>query len=1481
MNNYYPARIGLVALILIITVSIAVESFGITGDLDFSNRVDGYDLSQMARALNSQQGDASWNPDADLNNDGVVDNSDFDILSANMGLKGTSLVFWASDRAGNSLYLFSGRTGSGIKRISGFSSPAQVAVNTDHSVWVVDGGTRKMIWLSPAIPDEYNISISSTDHLVISGFSSIPKNFTSDPDNGDLWVVESTRIIHFTPPFIDNYNITTATGSHSIISGFQNPFDADFNTYDDSLWVSDYSSDIVYKFSSSVTTDYDVTSDTYGHISVSSVNNPGRLAVDPYDGGCWVNDIYSDEIVKISRNGSTEIARIGGFSSSIENIVVYGDTNSCWVIEGDTPKRVLVDIKSSAFELDTYNDPMGIAVDEQQGTIWLADKYRGEIHVLSPNGTILTQNDTPTEPYYISSNQWRDDQHSPQVEAEVVDNRVDIGETVIFSASATDPQGGDMEYAWDFEGDGVYDYFSTISPDTTYAYPSYGVYAPILMATDDNHLNGYDYSIVVAVGEYTAIAEANPTSGNAPLTVQFSGSYYDPFGIAEVDNYQWDFDGDGNPDYVSTNSPDTSFEYEDPGIYTAVFKIKYKNVEQVYSDTVQIDVSIQKPIAVAQSNPESGLSPLTVTLKNSQSSDPDGRLVLYKWDFENDGVFDFFNLNPIDVIHEYEEIGIYEALLEVTDDSGLSATDSIIIYATQNPPVAVAEAAPSKGNVPLTVNFEGDQSYDSDGSIVLYEWDFGEGHLLNSNGYPTSQLFLGRFSSTGCDDLESIITDIENQEPSEGDIFESKTWTSVQDNDGRFDWTDIFGYSYNSYGFSHIYVYSSAAQTVKVKYGCNNSVRFWINGSLIESTTNCEEELIIDEYFFETQLNQGWNRILAALTTGSGNWELAYRFTDISGTPIRLLYSLDKPSGSSPNGYYNSASVPNTAYIYDETGTYTATLIVTDDDGDQGLDSITIDVVLETGYPIALAQVDPATGVAPLSVNLKGDGTTDSDNNISLYEWDYQGGLLSDDMDTNSLKWIADSPWARTTIDAHSGSYCWTDSPDAYYAPNVDVSLTSLPFDLTNAVTPTLKFWERRRFGSGDRFSVEITVDRQKTWTELLYFQYTNDNWSERSVDLTEYAGESYVQIRFRLYSNDDTYQEDGWYIDDVEITHQGDDFDYQSPSNPNTTYTYNTPGYFEPLLRVTDADNHIDTDSVPLKVLSKPYADNIFPIAGNSYYKEDVLFAGSGRDPDGRIVSYEWDFDGDGTYDVITSEKSKLYQQDFTSPGSITARLRVTDNDGLTNYTDVTFNIIESDPIVTAIADPTVGNVTLTVTFNADVTDNDGTIYKYEWDFDGDDVYDYSSEGQGGAVVSYDSQYNDSSWAADNLIDGEVGGDKGWSSQSNPTYPHEIVFSLDPTQESWNVDKVVLTQHNTSNYGTKDFEIWTSDSDADSGFVLSGTFELLRIEGEQEFSFTAQSAKYIRLSILSNYGSNAIYLGDFKAFQGSRNVLTPAKPEM
>ena len=116
----------------------------------------------------------------------------------------------------------------------------------------------------------------------------------------------------------------------------------------------------------------------------------------------------------------------------------------------------------------------------------------------------------------------------------------------------------------------------------------------------------------------------------------------------------------------------------------------------------------------------------TVTFNASASYDPDGGdLVSYAWDF-GDETTGTGNITT----YAYADAGIYTVTLNVTDDEGLWATGSqnITIY---GPPVASFTLLPSQPAVGEPVTFNASASSDPDGgTIVSYDWDFGDGVTL-------------------------------------------------------------------------------------------------------------------------------------------------------------------------------------------------------------------------------------------------------------------------------------------------------------------------------------------------------------------------------------------------------------------------------------------------------------------------------------------------------------------------------------------------------------------------------------------------------------------------------------------------------------------------------------------------------------------------------------------------------------------------------
>jgi PKD repeat protein len=132
----------------------------------------------------------------------------------------------------------------------------------------------------------------------------------------------------------------------------------------------------------------------------------------------------------------------------------------------------------------------------------------------------------------------------------------------------------------------------------------------------------------------------------------------------------------------------------------------------------------QWPVAVATANTEGGDIPLSVTFNSAGTTDLDGNIVSYLWDF-GDGTSSTAQ-NPQ---HTYTTPGKYVVTLTVTDNLGATSTDTVSLEASAPNirPVSKFIVTPPGGSAPLDVVLTSDESYDPDGAIGNRHWTFSDG----------------------------------------------------------------------------------------------------------------------------------------------------------------------------------------------------------------------------------------------------------------------------------------------------------------------------------------------------------------------------------------------------------------------------------------------------------------------------------------------------------------------------------------------------------------------------------------------------------------------------------------------------------------------------------------------------------------------------------------------------------------------------------
>jgi len=163
------------------------------------------------------------------------------------------------------------------------------------------------------------------------------------------------------------------------------------------------------------------------------------------------------------------------------------------------------------------------------------------------------------------------------------------------------------------------------------------------------------------------------------------------------------------------------------------------------------------PIADA-GGPYNASAGSTVNFDGRGSSDPDGTIASYAWDFGdgNSGT----GATPQ---HAYASANSYTVTLTVTDDGGAtnSASTTATITAQPLPPLADAGAGYS-GTVGTPIDFDGTASSDPDGTIVSHAWDFGDGGTASvatpAHAYSVDGVFTVTLTVTDNDGLTDTDT---------------------------------------------------------------------------------------------------------------------------------------------------------------------------------------------------------------------------------------------------------------------------------------------------------------------------------------------------------------------------------------------------------------------------------------------------------------------------------------------------------------------------------------------------------------------------------------------------------------------------------------------------------------------------------------------------------------------------------------------------
>ena len=911
------------------------------------------------------------------------------------------------------------------------------------------------------------------------------------------------------------------------------------------------------------------------------------------------------------------------------------------------------------------------------------------------------------------------------------------GQTVTFTSTSTDPDGSVASQAWDLDNDGAFDDGTGTSASRSFT-PS-GTYTVRLRVTDNSGASSIASKTVTIDNRPPAASfTAAPDPSLSGQAITLTSTSTDPDGIVAA--HAWDLDNDGAFDDGTGSTATTSFAKA--GSYTVRLReTDDTGATSVASRTVTVDN--RGPSASFGVSPAAPVSGSAVTF-TSTSTDPDGTIASQAWDLDNDGAFDDGTASTAS--KTFATPGSYTVRLQVTDDNGAVATTSQSVTVSNRAPVASfgsSPASPSTGDsVSLTST-----STDPDGFIASQAWDldndgaFDDGTAVNaSKTFATTGSYTVRLQVTddrGATNVASKIITVGNRSPAasftvspaapvsgsavsfaststdpDGTIA-SQAWDL--DNDGAFD--------------------DGTAATASKAFAKAGTYTVRLQVTDNDGGTNATSKTV-------TVSNRppvaSFGSSPASPTTAD-SVAFTSTSTDPDGFIASQAWDLDN------DGAFDDGTAANASKTFAKAGNYTVRLQVTDDDG--ATNSVSKTVTVANRAPVAAFGISPASPSTGQAVTLT-SSSTDPDGTVASQAWDldndgaYDDGTAAtasqtyakagtytvrlqvpdDDGATNSVSktvTVANrAPVAAFSVAPASPSTGQAVSFSSS-SSDPDGTIASQAWDLDNdgAYDDGTAATASKTFAKAGTYTVGLKVTDDNGDTNTLAKNVTVANRppvaafsSAPSAPLTRDP----VTLTSTSSDPDGTVAAQAWDLDN--------DGAFDDGTGATATKSFNKAGTYTVRLQVTDDNGATASISHTVTVGNrKPVA--AFTTSPNPTSTDQaVSFDSTSSDPDGTIVSQAWDLDNDGVFDDATGPSTS---EPFTTPGTKTVTLKVTDDDGATATKTDTVTIDNRAPTAKLSFLPAVPSSGQEVTFTSESTDPENTLASQAWDLDDDGAFD------------------------------------------------------------------------------------------------------------------------------------------------------------
>ena len=285
---------------------------------------------------------------------------------------------------------------------------------------------------------------------------------------------------------------------------------------------------------------------------------------------------------------------------------------------------------------------------------------------------------------------------------------------VTFDASgSTEGSGSSLTYIWTF-GDGQTE--TTTSPTTTHTYTARGPETVTLQVNNGSLTDSTTQTVMVDAPPTATFTAAAPVT--SPNAVSFDGGASAASAGGTITDYTWNF-GDGTTEDTGA-SPTASHTYANAGVYTATLTVTDDlNVSSTVSETVVAGAFTASPTGPTPNSQVTFTAGASLTGLTGTPTD-------YSWNFGDGSPADDTGTTASDQ-HTYTDSGEHTVALTITTSTNQTAVADETIT-VDSPPTAAFTPSTAVTTPGASVSFNGSASAAAGGgSIDSYTWNFGDG----------------------------------------------------------------------------------------------------------------------------------------------------------------------------------------------------------------------------------------------------------------------------------------------------------------------------------------------------------------------------------------------------------------------------------------------------------------------------------------------------------------------------------------------------------------------------------------------------------------------------------------------------------------------------------------------------------------------------------------------------------------------------------